>query len=244
MSKRSRDLAVGGGILCIMFLFLFVSLAGAAPPITVTKPALGDTVQSREVTPIVVTVTLKEPRPFQYRLYLRCGAQTWLTAKNSGIITIRNCDALGKCPTSYYWEVPLVVNTQTCQVGAQLLDANFNVLGQDAGDTFTISPTTVTPATLNLLPIADVDTPGIGSGLTYTVSGGTPPYKVATLLNNLIDFSITTIDAATSVQTYAVNPSSFTVANTLTCGSDTTVIVGAQDATGARAFSIYQIDCP
>jgi hypothetical protein len=80
-------------------------------------------------------------------------------------------------------------------------------------------------------------------GLTYTVSGGTPPYKVATLLNNNIDFSITKIDGFASVQTYTL-PSSFTVTNTLTCGSDTTVIVAAQDDAGARTFSIYYINCP
>jgi hypothetical protein len=238
MSKRSRDLAVGGGILCIMFLCLFVSLADAVQPVTVDKPASGDALLSREVFPIELTIALKDPRPSQYRLYARCGLSPWQ------IITIRNCDYWGTCPTKYYWEVPLVTNTVICKVGVQLLNAN-GVLGQDVSDNFTISPTSITPATVSVTPINVVDTPSNPGGVVFTVSGGTPPYKVATLLNSQIDFSITTIDGAASVQTYAgPSPVSFTVANSLTCGSDTTVIVGAQDATGAKTFSIYYINCP
>lgn len=246
MYQRSRSSAKLAGIFCVILVLLFTGLAyatGCPIPdpgvVFVDKPDSSDTLISRQVTQIALTINPTATRPFQYRLYLRCGASAW---DRRNIITIRQCDYYGRCPSPYYWEVPLVTSTQSCQIGVELLDANFGVLDCDASEIFLIQPASVSPGTLSLGPLVKPDIPG-GSA-PFAVSGGTPPYKVGTLLNNKIDFSITTVNGFSSVQTLA-GPASFTVGNTLSdpC-TDTTVVVGVQDSKGEKAFSLYFIDCP
>ncbi|NWF52704.1 MAG: hypothetical protein HXY47_06430 [Nitrospirae bacterium] len=236
-------------VLFLLFVFQFSGLvyAQCTKFICVNSPGLGDILQSTDVEKIKLTINKTDPLAFQYRLYLRCGASRW-NAQN--IITIVPCDFYGRCPDTYWWEVPRVQSQQTCNIGARLRDKNFNLpcdddekeLCQDISKTFFIIPLDVSEDTLSITPIKTTDSPG--GTVTFTVSGGKAPYKVATLLHNKIDFSITTINGNNTIQTLA-STGPFTVGNSLNppC-SDTEVVVGVEDANKTRAFSLYYIDCP
>jgi hypothetical protein len=223
----------------LVFLFSGLVYAQCSKVICVDSPTLGNILKSNDAIPIKLTVNKTKPPAFQYRLYLRCGTSPW---NPQNIITIVPCDFYGRCPGTYWWQVPPVLTQQTCNIAADLLDTNFSRLGVDVSDSFVINPSDVSSDILSLTPVAANVAPS--GSVSFTVSGGTPPYKVGTLLHNKIDFSVTTINGNNTVQTFSV-PGTFSVENSLTSTcSDTEVVVGVQDKNGARAFSLYNIDCP
>jgi len=229
MFKRKRDFAVAGGIISIIFTFLFVGLAYAACPgvVCVDQPS-GGTLTAGSTVPVQLTFNRTKTPASQFRLYVRCGGSPWQ------IITIRQCDYFGVCPPKYYWVIPLVGSTKTnCQLGAQVLDKDFQELGKATGGFFTISQSPGSPAPLSLDPPSTHV--AAGGSAQFSVSGGTPPYTLNTDNNGIM--------TASFPKTFNA-PVAGMVKNSYTCGSATTVTITVTDNDSTTATSTYIIDCP
>ena len=97
--------------------------------VCVVSPSSGDLWTEGKGYPVSLAINTA---PSQYRLYRKCGTETWDT-KN--IITMRMCDYYGVCPDSL-WAVPDLVpatyTTLPCQIGVQLLDEYVRVIRSTA----------------------------------------------------------------------------------------------------------------
>jgi len=207
----------------------------------------------------------------QYRLYRKCGLDTWST---SNMITLRACDYYGVCP-SYTWLPPLITGQYTvlpCQLAAQLLDSNFKVIDTAISDIFGLEPPEGI-AGFSISPLSP-DVAGGGSQV-FTINGGVPPYTVGTLLNLPVNPGISQLQenydvtafqhcststniicaadgdcpagppAETCVTTagrlHLPSTHTFKIKNS---GSCTQVVIVAQDSTKSRTSALYNISCP
>lgn len=215
--------------------------------VCVISPKLGDNWSSREAHQIILDINTSKTS--QYKLAVRCDPQTWAQVKTKPIAA-RQCDYYGVCP-DYLWSVPPVTGQLACQIGVQLLDANFSQLAVATSDSFSLAPGPLSGFSIvvNALPYPLLQTvpqggPAGGGAAQYKVSGGTPPYVVSTQVGGVDNFLRTTIDNQNTPRTY-INPiDTPTVRNTLCAPCpDRTVTVKAVDDVGATAYAFYQISC-
>lgn len=248
MYKRNRGLALAGGTLCIILVFLFVGSAYATcvKNVCVVEPTLGDNLRSGTIS--YVELTMNWDRYLfpvsKYKLFYTCegsdfqkgGKQIWRP------ITTRYCNLYYGCPLEYPWEVPFVQTAGTlvrvCAVGVVVYDESGKKLGMHISGRFRILP--YSPVTSPyFIPFEQIVEP---KGWTvYTIFGGTPPYKVTTS-----NPGITTINGLTPPQIFrAPPPVTISIENSFTSPcEDTEVIILLEDRYGTRAEATYFINCP
>ena len=150
MYKKSRGLTLVYGILCAIFVFLFVGSAYATcnGNVCVIEPSLGDNLRSGGISYIVLEVNWDRYifPVSKYKLFYTCkgsdfqknGKQIWR------LITIRHCNPYAGCPPEYPWEVPFVQAVETpvrdCAVGVVVFDESGKKLGTGRSERFKILP--------------------------------------------------------------------------------------------------------